>query len=72
MLNITVKMMLLKLTVMLPSKSNIYNAPFHHLTHSLSLSLSSCWGAAGVYFFFMALSGTFVAINFWRAKAAQS
>lgn len=30
----------------------------------------SCWGAATLYLFFMILSGTFVGINFWRAKAA--
>lgn len=28
----------------------------------------SCWGAAAVYLFFLALSGTFVGINYWRSK----
>ena len=34
----------------------------------LSLSLSSCWGAAAIYLVFLVLSGTFIGVNVWRKK----
>lgn len=31
----------------------------------------ACFGAAGIYAFFLLLSGSFVLINIWRAKIKQ-